>query len=242
MSMIEISTTDGSVEAYRSGDETAPGVLFFIDAIGLRPQIYSMCDRIAGWGYSVLAPNVLYRSGTVDEVGPEGPLDTDEKRAAFFQAAMPRVGALSPEKAERDIPAYVAALREHAGPGPIATTGYCMGARLAVRTAGLDPTVAACGGFHGGSLVTEDPDSPHTRIATSRATFVFGHADGDRSMPPEQVEQLEQALIAAGRPHTNQIYPGAAHGYTMADTTMYDEASAERHFTELRALLDDRLR
>lgn len=240
--MIEVSTTDGQVEAYRAGDEAAPGVLFFIDAIGLRPQIHAMCDRIAGWGYSVLAPNVLFRSGRVEEVRPDGPLDTDEKRAAFFKHAMPRVGALTPERAERDIPAYVAALREHAGPGPIGTTGYCMGARLAVRAAGLDPTVAACGGFHGGGLATEDADSPHTRIATSEAAFVFGHADGDRSMPPEQVERLEAALVAADRPHSNQIYPGAAHGYTMADTTMYDETSAERHFAELRALLERTLR
>ena len=241
MPMTEISTADGTVEAYRAGAEGAPGVLFFIDAIGLRPQIYAMCDRIAGWGYSVLAPNVLFRSGTIEQVRPEGPLDTDEKRGAFFKRAMPRVAALTAERAERDIPAYVAALREHAGPGPIGTTGYCMGARLAVRTAGLDRSVAACGGFHGGSLATDDTDSPHTRIATSEAAFVFGHADGDRSMRPAQVERLEQALVAADRPHTNEIYPGAAHGYTMADTSMYDEASAERHFAELEALLADRL-
>jgi carboxymethylenebutenolidase len=242
MPMIDISTPDGRVEAYRTGDETTPGVLFFIDAIGLRPQIHSMCDRIAGWGYSVLAPNVLFRSGRVDQVRPDGPLDTDEKRAAFFKHAMPRVRALTPERAERDIPAYVAALREHAAPGPIGTTGYCMGARLAVRAAGLDPAVAACGGFHGGGLATEDPDSPHTRVATSGATFVFGHADGDRSMPPEQVERLEQALVAAGRPHTNEVYAGATHGYTMADTTSYDEAAAERHYVELEALLARTLR
>ena len=242
MPMIELSAIDGSVQAYRSGDETAPGVLFFIDAIGLRPQILQMCDRIASWGYSVLAPNVLYRSGSVDEVRPEGPLDTDAKRGEFFKRAMPRVRALTAERAEADLPAYVETLREHAGPGPIGVTGYCMGARLAVRAAGLDGAVAACGGFHGGGLATEDEDSPHTRIATSRAAFVFGHADGDRSMPPEQVARLEEALVEAQRPHTNEIYPGAAHGYTMADTTSYDEASAERHFAELKALLAERLR
>ena len=137
MPMIEISTTEGPVEAYRAGEAGAPGVLFFIDAIGLRPQTFQMCDRIAGWGYSVLAPNVLFRSGTVDEVRPDGPLDTDEKRAAFFKHAMPRVRALTAERAEADIRQYVAALREHAGDGPIGATGYCMGARLAVRTAGM---------------------------------------------------------------------------------------------------------
>ena len=33
------------------------------------------------------------------------------------------------------------------------------------------------------------------------------------------------------------MYAGAPHGYSMADTSMYDEGAAERHFTELEALL-----
>ena len=35
-----------------------------------------------------------------------------------------------------------------------------------------------------------------------------------------------------------EVYPGAAHGYTMADTPAYDETAAERHYAELFALLD----
>jgi carboxymethylenebutenolidase len=34
-----------------------------------------------------------------------------------------------------------------------------------------------------------------------------------------------------------EVYQGARHGYTMADTAAYDEAARERHFRELRALL-----
>ena len=60
---------DGTAEAYLTG--TGPGVLFFIDAIGLRPQIAQMADRIAAWGYTVLAPNTLYRSGTAAETSPD---------------------------------------------------------------------------------------------------------------------------------------------------------------------------
>jgi carboxymethylenebutenolidase len=132
----------------------------------------------------------------------------------------------------------VRALEEHAGDGPIGVTGYCMGARLAVRTAGQFPgTVGAVGGFHGGSLVTDADDSPHLAIAGSTAEYAFGHADQDRSMPLEQVAALEDALQAADRPHVNEVYEGAAHGYTMADTSMYDEAGAERHFRVLRELL-----
>ena len=52
------------------------------------------------------------------------------------------------------------------------------------------------------------------------------------------VAQLEEALTAADRPHVNEIYAGAAHGYTMADTSMYSEAAAERHFAALQGLLE----
>jgi carboxymethylenebutenolidase len=113
-----------------------------------------------------------------------------------------------------------------------------MGARLAVRTAGQFPgTVAAVGGFHGGGLVTDAEDSPHLAIAASTAAYVFGHADRDRSMPVEQVQALGRVLRDAGAEHLNEIYEGAGHGYSMADTSVYDEAAAERHFHVLRDLL-----
>jgi carboxymethylenebutenolidase len=41
--------------------------------------------------------------------------------------------------------------------------------------------------------------------------------------------------------YTSAVYQGAPHGYTMADTSMYDEGASERHFTELKVLLDDAL-
>jgi carboxymethylenebutenolidase len=41
---------------------------------------------------------------------------------------------------------------------------------------------------------------------------------------------------------TNEIYPDAPHGYTMADTPEYQEAGAERSFRELEALLARTLR
>jgi carboxymethylenebutenolidase len=115
--------------------------------------------------------------------------------------------------------------------------GYCLGARLAVRASGLDPAVVAVAGFHGGGIVTDDPDSPHLALASARAEFAFGHADNDRSMPPEAVERLGRALAEAGLTATNEIYPGSAHGYSMADTSMYDEAGAERSFEVLQDLL-----
>jgi carboxymethylenebutenolidase len=245
MSTIEIPMPDGGVaEAYvarPSGDSREhPGVLFYMDAIGLRPRIEEMAQRIAEWGYVVLAPNVFFRDGSAEELEPKTDLREPGEREAFFANVMPRVQALTSDKAERDIPAYLEALRGLPGvaPGAVGTTGYCMGARLAIRTAALDPEVAAVAGFHGGGLVTDADDSPHLGLPKARAEFVFGHADNDRSMPPEAIATLGDSLREAGLTARNEVYDGAAHGYTMSDTAMYDEAATERSFVELRALLD----
>jgi carboxymethylenebutenolidase len=56
-------------------------------------------------------------------------------------------------------------------------------------------------------------------------------------MNPEQIATLDRALDDAGVRHRTELYEGAAHGYTMADTPAYDEAAAERHYRELFALL-----
>jgi carboxymethylenebutenolidase len=64
--------------------------------------------------------------------------------------------------------------------------------------------------------------------------YVAG-ADQDDSYPPEMAERLENALSDAGVDHLCEIYPGALHGWTMADFPIYDEPAAERHW---RALFD----
>ena len=248
--MIEVRTPDGTAEAWLSRppgvDENVslPGVLLFMDAIGLRPRIVEMADRIASWGNVVLAPNVFYRNGTAAETSPDGPLDSDKKRADFFKGVRPRISGLTTKLALRDIAAYLDELVSRPEVRtPVGVVGYCMGARLAVRAACAHPdVVAACGGFHGGGLASDAADSPHLGLAAARAEFVFGHADHDASMNVDAVARLDEALRNAGLTARNEIYEGTAHGYTMADTLVYDEAATERHFAALRELFDRTLR
>ena len=244
--LIDVAVPGGTAEAWVSRPETAdrgdgdhPGVVLFMDAFGIRPQIEQMADRIAGWGYVVLAPNVFHRQGTVEELAPAVDLRDEHASADYLRQAFSRVRGLTADLVAPDLVAYVDDLLAVPGvaDGPIGVTGYCMGARLALRTSCLRPdVVAACGGFHGGGLATEDPDSPHRRLGESRATYVFGHADKDRSMPADAIERLEHALDQAGREYVSEVYPGARHGYTMADTAAYDEAAAERHYAALEDL------
>lgn len=237
---VDIPTPDGVADAYlaRPDEQPHPGVLFIMDAFGLRPTIGEMIERIAADGYVVLAPNVFYRAGRAP-VLPMPDLSDPEQRAGFFQSVRPLMDELSTARIETDSAAYLDYLADAAGPGPVAITGYCMGARVGWRIAVAHPErVAALGGFHAGGLVTDAPDSPHQSAGELSAELYFGFADQDPSMSAEQIAELERTLEDAGARYRSEVYAGAQHGYTMADTAAYDEASRERHFRELRALLN----
>jgi carboxymethylenebutenolidase len=245
--MVNIELPDGTAEAILAAPSSGrgPGVLMFMDAYGLRPQIQELAERVASWGYVVLAPNVFYRDGTVAELAFGDQPATPQDQQARWARIGPRMANLTTERALADIDGYVAALRgrpEVTG-GPLGTVGFCMGGRLAVRAACQQPDeFAACAGFHTGGLVTDDADSPHLALGSAKAEFVFGHADHDRSMTPENVATLGDALLAAGLTAINVIVPDAAHGYTMSDTPAWNEAASEWAFEQLRELYDHTLR
>jgi carboxymethylenebutenolidase len=238
-STVDVPTPDGVADAHlvrADGDGPYPAVLFIMDAIGLRPRIEEMAERIANQGYVVLAPNVFYRAGRAP-VLPVPDFSDPDARAGFMAAVGPLMAELTPEHAARDGGAYLDYLGEVA-PGPVAITGYCMGGRVGWRIAAARPDrVVALGSFHGGGLVTDAPDSPHLSAADLTAELYLGHADQDRSMTAEQIAVLERALDEAGVRYRSEVYPGAMHGYTMSDIAAYDEAACERHFAELFALL-----
>lgn len=237
---IDIQTPDGIADAYLTRPDDGdrhPGVLLMMDAYGLRPRIEDMANRIAERGYAVLAPNVFYRAGRAP-VLPFPDMTKDDARAEFFKGVRPLMNQLTPECIAADGAAYLDELAKMAEE-PVAITGYCMGVRLGLRIAGAHPDrVAALAGFHGGGLVTDDPQSPHRSADALRAELYFGHADQDPSNSAEQIAQLNATLDKAGVPYRSEVYQGAAHGYTMADTPVYDEQASERHFTALFDLLD----
>jgi carboxymethylenebutenolidase len=239
-STLEIRTPDGVADAYLTRPdegERHPGVLFVMDAYGLRGRIEEMADRIAARGYAVLAPNVFYRAGRAP-VLPFPDMSQEGARAEFFKAVRPLMNQLTPERVAADGAAYLDELAKVADE-PFAITGYCMGARLGWAIAAAHPgRVAALAGFHGGGLVSDDAHSPHRSAGAVRAEVYFGHADQDPSNSAEQIATLDAALDDAGVTHRSEVYPGARHGFTMADTPAWDEQACERHFAALFDLLD----
>jgi carboxymethylenebutenolidase len=238
-STVDVPTPDGVADCYLAkpaGDGAHPGVLFMIDAIGLRPRIQEMADRIAAQGYVVLAPNVFYRAGRAP-LWETPDLHDPDSRARFFRSLGPLMGALTPAVVAADGGAYLDRLGELTD-GPVGVTGYCFGGWFGWTVAAAHPDrVAAIGGFHTGRMVTDDEDSAHRLAARVRGEVYWGHADQDPSMTAENIAALDRAMEDAGVRHTTEIYEGAQHGYTMSDMGAYNEAAAERHFSALFALL-----
>jgi carboxymethylenebutenolidase len=63
---IEIKTKDGTAKAAvikpANGAATDKGVILYMDAFGPREALYWMGQRIADAGYTVLVPDLFYRS------------------------------------------------------------------------------------------------------------------------------------------------------------------------------------
>lgn len=240
---LDLTLPDGTCDAYLARpDEPGeyPLVLFLMDAIGLRPRIREMAERIADEGYVVLAPNTYYR------VGRQPLMDAallSEDRAEERRAVMGRLlASYSNDDWAVDGPAYLEHLRALEGveDEDVRVVGYCMGGRLGLRLAAQCPDdVAVVCGFHAGGLVTDAEDSPHTLLDQVDARLYYGFADQDHSMTAEQIEVLRVAADEAGCDYEGEIYAGAPHGYTMADLPAYDEAATERHWRVLFEVFDE---
>ena len=77
--------------------------------------------------------------------------------------------------------AYVDFLLAQKGvkPGKVGVVGYCFTGQMAVRIAAAVPDkIAAAASFHGGFLVTDKPDSPHTDSAADQGAALFRPCGG----------------------------------------------------------------
>jgi carboxymethylenebutenolidase len=235
---IEIRTADGTSDGflYRPEDgRPLPGVVHLTDIGGIRPAKREMARRLAEEGYTVLLPNVFYRTGRTPLWDFPRNFEEDRTRKRFAELT----GPLTPEAMERDGSAYVDFLAGQASArqGGMGAVGYCFTGAMALRIAAARPDrITAAASFHGGGLHTEAPTSPDLSLPRVKARLYFGHAVEDRSMPPEAIEKLEEALAAWGGSYESALYEGARHGWTVPDSPVYNRDQAERAFGKLRQL------
>jgi carboxymethylenebutenolidase len=108
-----------------------------------------------------------------------------------------------------------------------------MGGPLAFRTAAaVSARVGAVASFHGGGLVTDAPNSPHLQAATSKAQFLVAIAANDDQRSPTDKDVLKDTFAKASLQAEVEVYEGAAHGWCPPDSSVYNEAQAEKAATD----------
>jgi carboxymethylenebutenolidase len=159
----------------------------------------------------------------------------------------PLMGSIGADGAvEKDAPAFVAWLdmqKEIDKNKKIGTQGYCMGGALVMRTAAAVPNrIGAGASFHGGNLVTKNPNSPHLLAPEIKAHMYFGIATNDDMREPDAKVQLKAAFDAAKNPAEVEVYSMAQHGWCVPDMPpnangpIYKKDDAEKAWAKLMAL------
>lgn len=234
----EIAAADGVADAilYAPGDGQYPGLLFYTDIFGVRSANQGMARRIAEQGYAVMMPNVFYRYGKPPFADANFKWGEPESMKIIHGLFNALTGAMM----EKDAPLYVKALLEQqeVSGSAVGVVGYCFTGAMSLRTAAVaSGKVAAAASFHGGQLVTDAPDSPHSRVPQVKGELYFGHAVEDQSMPPDAIEKLNDTLKAWGGRYDSEVYEGALHGWTVPGRDVYNEKQAERAHAKLLDLL-----
>jgi carboxymethylenebutenolidase len=236
---VTVKTADGNCDAvvfHPTGLGSWAAVLIWPDILGLRPAFRDMGRRLAGQGYTVLVPNPFYRSAKAPVIGDNFDFSNPEQRNRL----MGYRGAMSDEGVDHDAQAYLAFLDaqpQTSKKAKAGVQGYCMGGSLSFRTAAAVPgRIAAVGSFHGGNgLVTKDANSPHLLLTKTNASYLVCQAQNDDAQNPQMTVDLKAALDAAKRPATVDVYQ-ANHGWCVKGGAAYNEAEAERAWTNLTQL------
>jgi len=240
---VDIKTPDGTCDAYfaHPSEGVHPGVLMWPDIFGLRPAFRHMARRLAEAGYAVMVPNPFYRT----QHAPTAPEHPDFNDPPTRNALMALMGSLSPEKVVSDAKTYVSWLDSQSSVDRkrhIGTMGYCMSGPYTLRTAAALPErIGAGASFHGGAMVTDKPDSPHLLVPKIKAHFLIAIASNDDQRQPEQKTVLREAFARAQVPAEIEVYQGALHGWCPPDSSVYNDAQAEKAWSRMLELFKSNL-
>ncbi|MEQ9144827.1 MAG: dienelactone hydrolase family protein [Parvibaculaceae bacterium] len=221
-----ITTADGEMETFVAapGPDPHPAVILYMDAPGIREELYGFARRIAAQGYLVLLPDMYYRLGR---------LRFDMKTAddAVRQEMFDAMYSLSNALVMSDTKAMLDWLKAspQAKAGPIGCIGYCMSGQYVVSAAGTYPDAfGAAASLYGVGIVTDKPDTPHKLARHMTGELYLGFAETDQWVPDNVIPDLRAELDAHNVAYTLDVWPGTGHGFCFPERDAYVEDAAEK--------------
>jgi len=217
------------------GQGPFPVVIVVNEIFGLHAYIQDVCRRLARAGYAAMAPGYFARAG-------------DPATMTDFPSIMAIVRATPADQVMADTGAALQWLGGHswADVSRAGITGFCWGGTVVwMACAAYD--FKAGGAFYGrvappAQNAEEGRRWPIDIAGELRCPVLGFYAADDQGISQDSLEQMRQALAAAGRSDSEIIvYPGTDHGFHADYRPMYNEAAATDSWSRLMALFAERL-
>jgi carboxymethylenebutenolidase len=210
-----------------------PGIVFYSDIYQLGSPITRLADRLAGYGYVVVAPEIFHRVepiGTVIEPDDLGRLRGNDaaRRTAIAEYDADACALLDFLKNEETVAA-----------DRLGAMGFCIGGHLAFRAA-LQPEVkvtVCCypTGIHSGKLGRGVADTlQRMGDVKGEVLMIFGLVDPH--VPEDGRNAIAQMLVETGVHHRILLYD-ADHTFMRDDGHRYDPVVTDTAWSEATQFL-----
>ncbi|MBH8576450.1 dienelactone hydrolase family protein [Nostocaceae cyanobacterium CENA369] len=213
-----------------------PGIVVLQEIFGINIHIREVTERIAQEGYVAIAPALFQRQAPGFETGYT-PQDIETGRGYAMQTKASEL--LSDIQSAID---YLKSLPQVKKDG-FGCIGFCFGGHVAYLAATL-PDIKATASFYGAGITTRTfgGGAPTvTRTPEIKGTIYALFGTEDKSIPTEQVNEIEAELEKNNIPHRVFRYDGADHGFFCDHRASYNPRAATDAWQQVQQLFGQQL-
>jgi carboxymethylenebutenolidase len=222
--MADVAVTGGNMPVYfarPANVQNPPVILICMEIFGLHEWVKDIARRVGHLGAFAVAPNYYFRFETGG---------VDLTKITDLPKLFPIVNAKTDTELFADLDATVAWAKSQGGDtSRLGIMGFCRGGRNVWHYSTHNPNLKAGVAFYG-TLIDKNDAAPKSSIdlAPEVKEPVLGlYGEEDAGIKPEQVQQMEAALKAAGKTAEFHEYPGAPHGFVADYRPSYRKEAAE---------------
>jgi carboxymethylenebutenolidase len=213
-----------------SGGDPTPGIVLVQEVFGIDAHVREMCERFAGEGFVVLAPDLYAREGT------PGPKPTAQIPAPVWSMDEVRaaVASLPDRRVLGDLEGALERLGTEQGVDTrrLAAVGFCMGGNYAYLLGCASRRVSAVVDFYGRFIYRElsanKPVQPLELALNLSCPMLALFGENDPSITAEDIEKFRRVMDQFARDVTIVTFPGVGHGFMNDRRRSYDRGTAER--------------
>ncbi len=206
-----------------------PGIVCYSDIFQLTEPMQRACVRLAGYGFTVLAPEIYRR---IEAPGCVIAFDDAGRTRGLEDAARTPVAHF-----DADCRIALDHLAQHpsVAPGQLGAAGFCIGGHLAFRAASQpDVKATVCfypTGLHTGKLGQDDDAGSLQRAGDIRGRLLLVWGEHDPHIPEAGRQTVEAALRAAGTNFERRMY-AAEHAFMRDVGPRFDPEAADLAFAD----------